>query len=290
MAQNEQPKKSPGTPGPTGDGGIPLGPPKSGDDPLIDAVLKAQESLKKAEAALASYQDGVKLKDTLSKIVEDYEAEYADLDFDQDELEDYCNNEVAELSAILSPLGLAKVEEVLKAAREEIQHLDKRIRDRTEDLAGLRARLEKERGQADAAKAEFEALKKPAASIKDRLKKAAAARIEVEKAHRAKNYAVAYWLLTSPTKFNGYLEGKPKLDQPHELAATVEKARKKYATAASEVDALDVRIKAGEKALKADLDLLADRRKSLEARIVQKLSEIDVSHPQHPQPVDSDAI
>ena len=284
MPQNDPPKKPPATPSPLGGGGIPQGPPKSGDDPLIEAVVKAQESLKKAEAALANYQDGVKLKDTLSKIVEDYQAEYHDLVFDQDQLEDYCNNEAAELSAILTPLGLQNIDAILKAAKEEIQHIDKRIEDRTNELTGLRIKLETERRLAEAAKADFEALKKPAASIKDRLKKAAAAKTEVEKSHRAGEFAVAYWLLTSPTKFHGHLEGKPKLVPPHKLAEAVENARKAYAAAAVEADALDVRIQAGEKALKADLDLLAERKKSREARIVQKLSEIEVPRPQQPSP------
>lgn len=264
------------------DGGNQNAQPKSDEGAKIEAVVKAHEALKKAEAALADYQEGVKLKDTLSKIVDDYEAEYPNLLYDQDQLQDYHTNEESELRAILTPEGVEKINDALEGIGAEIKKIENRIENRAEELACWRTRLEKERAQAEAAKAEFEALKKPAASIKDRLKKADTVKAEVEKSHRAGDYAVAFWLLTSPAKLKGHLDGKPKVVPPKDLAAAVEKARKCYAQAAAEADTLDTKIRAGEKALKADQELLAERRKSREARIIQRLSEIKPPHSQQP--------
>lgn len=284
MAQEPVKTKVVQTTGDSGDGYKGNGKPEPGVDEYLKAIAAAQEQLKKAESALAKYQDELKLKDTLPKIYDEYKDAYPQLEHDKLDLDDFYNHEKAALSQVLTPVLVDKIDKIAKAAVDEIKGIEDRIACNEEKLDAWRRSLPGLKSKAESEKTEFEAVKKPAASIGARLKKAAARKSEVQKAHDDGDYAVAYWFLTSPRKLKGDLDAYPPLIEPRDLANKVKLEGDDYFKAAAAVAELEAKIKAGEAALKADQTLLAERSKSFDARVIQELEDLHPPHPQNQNP------
>ncbi len=265
-----------------GGGGNGNGKCETEDERLLRELAEAQAKLEGAEAELTKYQERLKLQDAVPKIIDDYKEAYPQLKRDEGELRDFRDHEKAALEEILTKTLTDKIDKIAKQAEDEIGRITKRIKEATDKLKAWRDDVKVKKDAVDAKKAELEALKKPAATFGDRLKKAATTIAEVQKAHGARKYALAYWLLTSCRKLRGQLGDKEFVISPEQLAQEVEAKGMEYFKAVADAAELDAKIKAREAALKADEDLLAERTKSFDARIAQELSDI---HPPHPVPV-----
>ena len=141
-------------------------------------------------------------------------------------------------------------------------------------LAAMKVDREAKLETRDDLKAEFESLMKPVASIKDRLKELEAFKGESRKAHNDGEYAIAYWLLVDSEKFEGRLNGKPKLIHPDQLRDALKAAWNAYRKVADEFQDLDAGVQEAETVLVTDTAKLTDMKKNLDATIRSELTKL----------------
>lgn len=259
---------------------------ESPDDPILEALRAAQEALKEAEGNLAKHQASVKLEEELPKLLNDYKSEYSDLRRDQNALEDYARDEERRLNEHLEPEDRAAIENVEKEKLAEIAELEKRIKGTSDSLEGLQNELIQNKGRIELHKAKLDMVKKPVASIRDRLKRADAQKAEVEKAFDTRDYARAYWLLSSDRKLAGLISGELRVLTDDQLAAKVRRRSDRYYDAVADTAATEAKIKAGEARLKADQDRLVELNKSLDDRIAQALANLPKTKTPVPEPAE----
>jgi len=256
------------------------------EDEILKELKEAQEALKEAEGKLVKHQASVKLEEELAKLLNDYKSEYSDLRRDQNALEDYERDEGQRLNEHLKPEDRSAITRVEKKALDEIAELEKRIEATSDFLDGSRKELIQNKARIEHHKAKLEVVKKPVASIRDRLKQADARKTEVEKAFDARDYARAYWLLTSEKKLAGLISGELRVLTVDELAEKIRRRSERYADAVADTAATEAKIKAGEARLKADQDRLAELTKSIDDRIAQAIADLPKTKAPIPETVE----
>jgi len=257
---------------------------KSPDDRILEELEEAQAALKDAEAKLARHQASVKLEEELPKLLDDYESQYSDLRRDQKALEEYKSYEEDRLRSHLDAEERRAIERIEEQASDEIEDLGKRIERTDNRLSNWRKDLADKKKEIEDRKAELDEVKKAVASIRDRLKQAEAKKADVEKAYDAKDYARAYWLLSSNDKLTGLIDGQLRVLAVKDLAAEIRQRSGRYSDAIARTAATEAKIKAHEALLKADQDRLVELKKSLDDRIVQRLADLPKSKTPAPEP------
>lgn len=249
---------------------------------LRNNLEAAQRQLKTAGIDIAQYEwqiDAIsKLATDLEQTVDDYRPEYAGLLAAEKACRDFFENEGKCLREILGDDVAGEVPAIVQRIRDAVDELEDEI-DRDEAaLADKKTKREQALAKRDRLKAEFESLKKPAASIKERLNELETLKGAIKKAHDDAEYKIAYWLLTEAEKrLEVLLDGEPKLlIPPDELRKALKTAWYAYRDATGAFEACDGEVQEAEKALETKKAELTDMKKNLDASI---RSELTGPHP-----------
>ena len=158
---------TPETPSPPVDGNA--SPTKTLDE-LRAELVAAATALETAKANLANEKEHGKLDLEIGKIVADYRSDYPAVKLADDDLQGFVADERKQLEAILSPGRVQEIGRIATAERKKIDDARSSIRAATDKLAKRQTALVGANADRDVAKATLDRWKKPAASIKERLK------------------------------------------------------------------------------------------------------------------------
>lgn len=242
-------------------------------DELREELVVATKALETAKANLANEKDREKLDYDTGKIVSDYRVDYPALKLADDEQRGFFDDEKAQLEALLSPTRIKDIADIAIAERKKIEDAKASIVAATTALAARGEALVTANAARDAAKVPLDLWKKPAASIKERLKAVDAFKAEIFKADEAGQYALAYWLLTDSEKLSGK-RGDPKVITPEELKKKIMDVWAAFVKADADAKALDAEVKTLTKSLDDMKGELGDLTKNLEAVIRQRIAEL----------------
>ena len=121
---------------------------------------------------------------------------------------------------------ISKIEAAAETAQEEIDELVGKVSTDEAEVVTKRKTRDDAKEEAAKAKAKADALKRPAGSIRDRLKAADAIRSEAKKASDDGKYALAYWLVMPGGKLDKAIQADPPILDPGDLRQQVDAARK----------------------------------------------------------------
>jgi hypothetical protein len=243
-------------------------------DDLRRKIEEAQRALETAKAELAKREEQEKRDQEIAALVEAYRAEYPALRQVEDAAENYLGAETRCLREILTPQIADQVPNVVTEEHKKVADLEESIKKRESDLSDKKAELGQAATHRDATRKWLEALRKPAASVKERWKIADGFKTEVKKAHDVGEYAAAYWILTDATKYEGAVHGEPKLITPDNLSAMLNDAADQLADAIANVASLEATIATRAKSIETDKTRLAELKKSSDARIRERLATL----------------
>lgn len=238
-------------------------------------VREAQQSLEAKEEALARHEAQRQAEEATATMVNDYAAEVPALNAHTRGLRQYQTAETSFLEEILPAQTRADIADVDKAPRKEIDDLRAKIDKEEGDAAKARRDLADARATAAAARERSEALKRPAASIKDRLKGADAVRSDAKKASDLGNYALAYWLVMEGGKLDQAIEAEPEIIAPAALSAAIATAADEQAKADKAVEELESQVAALDTSLQEDRTRLATLERTVDATILAALAKLN---------------
>jgi hypothetical protein len=239
---------------------------------LRQRLAEAQRAVEAAQAELARQEQKDKLEVDLAELVGAYRRDYPPLEVLDSAQRNYLSTERRCLREILTPEVADEVPEVAAEPVRAVADLEAAIAAHEADLAAAQVKLAAAVAARDRAKAAFDKLTRPAASIKARLSGAETAKSEVKKAHDAGQYAVALWMLDG--RFQQALDGEPPLVAPDDLAAAVRESWMRLADAEAACSAQDAAVKTASAELGAEKARLAELKRTLDAQMRQRLAAL----------------
>jgi len=242
---------------------------------LLSLIDRAQKDLEALKADLARAEERRKAEDATRKMVEDYAREKPALDAIEEDLKDYRLAEFSFVSQFLDEATRKDIADAAAAQQQEKDDLARQIKTDAEAIADKRVELDAARAKAAAAKAGAVAWKRPAASIRDRLKAADAIRAEAKKASDAGNYALAYWLVMEDGRLDRTVAAAPRVIPTSELETKVRQSAADQTEAEGKVAALESEVKAAEAALEADRAGLTKLEAGFEAKVRASLAQFN---------------
>jgi hypothetical protein len=248
---------------------------ESESDRLRREIGETEKALEAKKAELARAEERRKAEEATAKMVADYAAEIPALTATEDGLRQYKLAQTSFLSKYLDAATMQKIADASAALQREIDELAAQIEADSETAAAKKAGLDAAKAKAAAAKAKAEALKRPGASIRDRLKAAEAIRAEADKASDAGNYALAYWLIMDGGRLDEKVRAEPRVIPKSELDAAVRQSAADQAAAEREVAALEGEVKALDAGLQADRAQLAALNAKFEAKVRDSLAQFN---------------
>jgi hypothetical protein len=252
------------------------GQPESESKRLRREIEKARQALEAKEAELARVEAQRQVDEAAAKMVSDYSAEVTALTASERDLRQYQKAETSFLNEVLPDATRDAIAKVHKGPEQKIASLLAQIGQKERDAAEARRALGEARQTAAEAKDNAEALKSPAASIRDRIKRADAVRAEAMKASDAGRYALAYWLVMPGGRLEQAIAAKPAIIPPDDLGAAIKAAAASQKEADERVATLTKNAETIEAALQKDRTLLAERQRSLDATVLAELSKLNL--------------
>jgi chromosome segregation ATPase len=273
----EEPEAQPSTPSTVGDGSDPdvEQPAESVSERLRREIDQARQALEAKEAELARVEAQRLAEEATAKMVSEYSADVPALQALERDLRQYQTAETSALGEKLPAAVRAAIAEVHKRPEQEIAGLRTRVEQDEQNAAEARHALVDARQAAAAAKDKAEALKRPAASIRDRIKRADAVRIEATKASSAGRYALAYWLVMPGGRLERAIAAEPAVTLPEELGAAIKAAVAAQKEADERVETLTKQVETADAVLQQDRARLAELERSLEATVLAELSKLN---------------
>ena len=250
-------------------------PEESESDRLRREIGEARHALEAKEAELARVEEQRRADEAAAKMVADYSAEVPALKASERDLRQYQVAETSFLNEVLPAATRAAIAEVHEGPEREIAGLRAQIEREAQDAAEARRALGEARQAAVEAKDRAEALKRPAASIRDRIKRADAVRAEATKASDAGRYALAYWLVMPGGKLEQAIAGEPAIIPPEDMGAAIKAAATGQNEADERVATLTKQVETIEAALQKNRTRLAELQRSLDATVLAELSKLN---------------
>jgi predicted nucleic acid-binding Zn-ribbon protein len=273
------PPEPPAPPAPPAAGGSDAGAAgndgESESDRLRREIDEAEKALHAKKADLARAEERRKAEEATVKMVQDYAREIPALTAREDGLRQYRLAQTSFLGKFLDAATIQKIPNVAVAPQQEIDALAAKIDGDAQTVEKKKGNLAATKAAAAAAKAQVEALKRPAAPIQNRLKAAEAIGSDAKKAADAGNYALAYWLIMDGGRLDEWVHAEPRIIPASDLEAAVRQAAADQARAEQNAAALQSEIGALDASLQADRARLAALRTSLEATIRDRLAALN---------------
>jgi len=248
---------------------------KTESDRLRDEIAEAEKALEAKKAEFAHVEERRKAEEATAKMVADYAKEIPALTATEDGLRQYQLAETSFLSKFLDAGTMQNIADASAAQQRAIDDLEAKVGTKAKAVADKRAQLDAAKERAAAAKAKGEALKRPATSIRDRLKAADAVRTEAKKASDAGNYALAYWLIRDGGRLEEKIRAEPRVIPASQLEAAMRQSAADQAAAEREAAALEAEVKPLEVDLQADRAALAALKTSFEAKVRASLAQFN---------------
>ncbi|HYG47481.1 MAG TPA: hypothetical protein VD846_06005 [Allosphingosinicella sp.] len=242
---------------------------------LAEAVEAARNALKEKEEELVRYKAQREADAAEDKLVRDYAGEENALRLADEDLEDYRQAEISFLHRFLDSGTREKIENAARTAQAEIESAGSSVKTQ-EDIAAAR-RKERDEAKDEAAKARRRAqeLKRPAASIKERLKAASAIRSEARKASDEGKYALAYWLIMPGGRLEQAIKAEPPIWRPEDLRKEVKAARAALEAAEQRLADREEALKAAEELLAREQARLDEKRRGFDAAVLEKVAALN---------------
>jgi ATP-dependent Lon protease len=248
---------------------------ESDSDRLRREIADAEKAVEAKKAELARVEEQRKAEEATAKMVGDYAAEIASLTAAEDGLRQYRLAETSFLGKFLDAAAMQAVANVAAGPQQEIDTLAAKIDQDTQAAGDKKRALDAAKPAAAAAKASADALQRPGASIRDRLKAADAIRAEAKKASDDGNYALAYWLIMDGGRLDQKVKAEPRILPASELEAAARQAAAQQAEAEQKAAALQDELKALEASLQADQARLAGLKATFETRVRASLAALN---------------
>ncbi|MDB5669993.1 MAG: hypothetical protein JWO25_952 [Alphaproteobacteria bacterium] len=250
-------------------------PVESESDRLRREIEEARQALAAKEAELARVETQRQADEAAAKMVSDYSAEVPALKASEAELRQYQSAEISFLNEILPTATRARIAEVHKGPEQEIADIGARVEQEEREAAETRQALGDARQAATEAKDKADALKRPAASIRDRIKRADAIRADAMKASDAGRYALAYWLVMPGGRLEQAITAEPAIILGEDLDAAIKAAAAGQKDADDRVAKLTAQASTIDAALQKDRTRLAELQRSLDATVLAELSKLN---------------
>lgn len=248
-------------------------------DPLRGEVDKVREAVEAKEAEVAGIEAEGGEDEAIAKLVSGYAPEVSSLRAAEQNLRQYRHAETSFLERLLPPEARDAIREIHHESEQEIARLWTGIEQKAGGDAESRA-LAEARQSASRARETVEALMRPAASVRDRIRRADAIRAEAAKASDSGRYALAYWLVMDGGPLERAIEAEPRIREPEDLGDAIRSAVAVQREADRHVAALARETGATGAALQKDQGELAERQGVFDAAVLARLSELDP--PIHP--------
>ncbi|HLL31182.1 MAG TPA: hypothetical protein VK403_09325 [Allosphingosinicella sp.] len=264
--------------GPDAGSGEPEGDEDSPEDRTGDLeaeVEDAKQALKEKEAKLARHKEEVAAEQAAADLVKAYGAEVNALRLAEKDLEQYQEAETRFLSRFLDSEATEKIKAAATAAQAEIDRLAAKVSTDEADVAAKRKARDDAREEAAKARKRADSLKRPASSIRERLKAADAIRSQARKASDDAKYALAYWLVMPKGKLDEAIKAEPRILDPDKLRGHVKDARKAQQEAEQALTDREQALKEAEDKLRKDQAELADRRKKFDATVLKAVAALN---------------
>jgi hypothetical protein len=250
-------------------------PPGDETDDLEEAVEAAKKALKEKEEELARYKEQREADKAAAKLVDDYAAEEDALKLANHDFEQYQLAETSFLSQFLDSATMTKISEAAKTAQAEIDALAAKIGGQEATAAAKRKARDAARDKAAEARRKAEALQRPAASIRDRLKAADAIRSEAKKASDDGKYALAYWLVMPDGKLDQAIKGEPRILDHDDLRKQVKTAHKAQEDAEQALAKREEELKKAEDVLRDEQVRLVELRRKFDATVLENVAALN---------------
>lgn len=244
-------------------------------DDLKKAVEAAKKALKEKEEALARYKEQREADKAAAKLVDDYAAEEDALKLANRDLEQYQLAETSFISRFLDSATMTKIAEAAKTAQAKIDALAAKIGGQEATATAKRKARDDARDKAAEARRNAEALQRPAASIRERLKAADAIRSEAKKASDDGKYALAYWLIMPGGKLDQAIKGEPRILDHKDLRVQVKTTRKAQEDAEQALAQREAELKEAEDLLRDEQVRLVDLRRRFDATVQENVAALN---------------
>lgn len=244
------------------------------------ALEQAQEALAQAQFNLAEKEKKDKLEAELDKLLEAYEKDENAVRKNEDVLRKYVEAERKGLEQLLTPAGVANVNEARKSVDNAIVQKEAQLETDQGALKAKQNEVDAAIKSRDEKKVAFESLKKGAAAIKERQRRIEALRTEIDKAESTGDFAVAYWLLDE--KCQAELNSQPQPIAASEYQGKVSNAWTDLSKAEADLREKDLGLKKATKALDDLKKDLATSKKDRDTDVRSKLQDISVPSPAAP--------
>jgi hypothetical protein len=251
------------------------GPPGDATGDLEAAVEAARKALKEKEDALARYKEQREADKAAAKLVEDYAAEEDALNLASRDLEKYQVAEIGFLGRFLDAAAMAGVADAAKDAQAEIDALAAAIAADEAEAAAKRKARDAAKDAAAEAKRKADALKRPAASIRDRLKTAETIRAEASKASDDGKYSLAYWIVMPGGRLDQAIKGEPRILAHDDLRKAVDASRKAQGDAEQALALRETELKAAEDRLRDAQVRLVELRRKFDATVLANIAKLN---------------
>jgi hypothetical protein len=250
-------------------------PPEDRSGDLEAEVEEARQALRDKEAKLARHKEEVAAEQAAGELVKAYGAEVDALRLAEQDLKQYQEAEMRFLSRFLDPDTTDKIKAAATAAQANIDRLTAKVSTDEADVAARRTARDHAREAAAAARKRADALKRPAGSIRERLKAADAIRSEAKKASDEGKYALAYWLVMENGKLDEAINAEPRILDQDKLRDHVKDARKAQGETEQALTESEQALKGAEDRLREDQAELADRRKKFDAAVLEAVAALN---------------
>lgn len=250
-------------------------PPEDRTGDLEAEVEDAKKALKEKEEKLARHKEEVAAEQAAADLVKAYADEEDSLRLAEKDLEQYQEAETRFLTRFLDSETMSKIADAAKAAKAEIDGLAAKVGDDEAEVAAKRKTRDDARDEATKAREKADALKRPAGSIRDRLKAADAIRSQARKASDDGQYALAYWLVMPKGKLDKAIKAGPRILDHGKLRDQVKAARKAQEEAEQALSKSEQALKKAEDKLREDQVQLADHRKKLDATVLEAVAALN---------------
>jgi hypothetical protein len=246
---------------------------QSGDD-LQKAVEDAKTALQDAVDALARHKEQAAAAQAAAELVRQYTLDEPALTQAKEDLKRYQGAETNFLSGFLDQAAKTGIENATQSVEDERQKLTAGVSALEGAAAAKRRERDDAKEKAAAARAEADSLKRPAGSIRDRLKAADAIRSEAKKASDDGKYALAYWLVMPQGKLSRTL-AEVQILKPDELDKKVGAAREAQQAAEQALAAAEKALKDAEDRLRDEKLKLVELNHKFDALVLEKVAALN---------------
>lgn len=248
---------------------------ESESDRLRREIGEAEKALDAKKAELAQAEERRKAEEATVKMVQDYAREIPALTAREDALRQYRLAQTSFLAKFLDAATMQKIANVAAAPQQEIDALTAKIDGDAQTAETKKGDLAAAKAAAAAAKAQAEALKRPAASIQNRLKAAEAIGSDAKKAADAGNYALAYWLIMDGGRLDESVQSEPRIMPASDFETALRQAAADQAQAEQNAAALESEVGALNASLQADRARLAALQARWEPTVGDSLAALN---------------